>query len=289
MPTRAQTPAIATARWPAGSQQDTIRIMTAADRAFEAWKPTITKAEVVEYLRNWQARGYKVVQGKTPAINGWTIERSPSVWVCIRPQDESNALWSVGISPLGRTSGTVGTLRELEDRVMAAWYHLSLETKGPLQQINLFKGSPLSNTDKLASMIGVEADIQAIHDPHFDDRALKRLVTLGKLGVRYDKAVVRILTSKKIPSSDLPIRDAGTELSTTLDVRRTDKDHHRLIFLSTGECLSPDMGLNEFDNSGSITRIVAAHEKAAAFETAWRTAHPVHPTVEKEPKVLPST
>ena len=221
------------------------------------------------YLLTWVRKGYRVVEGRPPLVNGWTVVFAPLKFVGIRP-GPTKGLWSVHAGNLLRSIGEVGTMAELRAYFEAACQSVGVPLAGtPLQQ-HTTNEAPISVWVKLASMIGTTT-VEAVYDPYFDFKTLANLAAIADLGVKYATAL-KILTAKNTVTLDM-LGKFNTQLSINAEFKVTTKKHLRLIFLTDGRCLSPDFSLNQ-EQLGTINTVDAS-PKMVFFNDAWRSGIPL--------------
>jgi hypothetical protein len=217
---------------------------------FQKHEATLTEEKVKNYLLFWKRKGFRVIEGRPPLTNGWTVEFAPLKMVGIRPGNMRNS-WSVHSGNLMRSMGEVETMEELKTYFEKAcqWENIPL-TEPPIQQ-HTTSEKPLSVWIQLNTMIG-SATIDAIYDPYLDNQTLKNLADLASLGANFDMKL-KLLTSKNGVTANF-LSKFNTELKIISELRTTQKEHARLIFTSDGKCISPDYSLNK-EQLGTINTV----------------------------------
>lgn len=231
---------------------------------FEQYQTSLTEEQVKSYLLFWKHKGFRVIKGRPPLINGWTVEVAPLQMVGIRPGFQKG-YWSVCAGNLMRSVGEVGTMEDLKSYFEAAcqWQNISLAE--PPRQQHTTTEEPLSVWVKLNVMIGT-AIIEAVYDPYLYNKTLANFTDLASLGVKFSNDL-RLLTSNNNITLNW-LDKFNTELAIHATLKTTQKEHARLIFLSDGRCLSPDYSLNK-EQLGTINTVETA-PKLTYFNEAWK-------------------
>ncbi|MBI2473431.1 hypothetical protein HYV70_02675 [Candidatus Uhrbacteria bacterium] len=236
---------------------------------FEKFQPTLTQDQVEGYLLYWSRKGYRVVYGREPLVNGWTVFFKPMCMVGIRP-GQCPGYWSVHVGHLLRSIGAIGTLEELKQYFETACASQEISLEALPSQHHTTAEEPLTFWIKLKSMIG-SAQITAIWDPFLTSESIANLRDLKGLGCNFSKNL-RLLTSSTGSLSKNFVDKFNFEMGIATELRYGQKKHVRVIFLNDGRCISPDFSLNK-EQLGTIS-VVETAPKLALFELEWKTANP---------------
>lgn len=237
---------------------------------FENFQPTLTQEQIEEYLLHWLQKGFRVIHGRPPLVDGWTVFFRPLCMIGIRP-GQNPGHWSVHTGHLLRSMGEVGTLEELKRYFETACVSQGIFIKTLPTQHHTAIEEPLTFWIKLKSMIG-SARIDAIWDPYLDEKAIANFRDLAGLGCNFSKAL-KLLTAPRGRLSRNFLDKFDKEFGLASELKRGNGKHLRLIFLSDGRCLSPDFSFGK-EQDGTIT-VVDANPKRILFDIAWASATPI--------------
>lgn len=237
------------------------------NQLFDKYQSTLNKEQVINYLLHWQSLGFKVVEGRPPFKNGWSIEFAPLRLVGIRPTDYPY-LFDVCCGNLLRSIGTVGTLEDLKKYFEQACLSQGIDINSPPQELHTEPNEPISMFVKLNTILNNES-ISAIYDPFLDNITLKNLIDLNRFGAKL-LVDLKLLTSEKHRVTKNCLENFNTELSINSQLKITNKEHARLIFTNNNKCISPDFSLNKAQ-LGTIKEI-EANQMLKFFNEAWDAA-----------------
>jgi len=242
--------------------------------------PQLKLDEVVAYLCECQAKGWKVYKSDTTdhrfpleQDERFVIRLSEHVWIRVHYGNGKCGIYvhrQADEIPIGWPETIQGL-----DQIVAYGVRSYAQIDWPSSPsaVRLSQEQPATNFVTLAGLIG-NSTIEAIFDPYFDDKALANILTLFNLGIRISQTC-RILTSSK-GASKLTLGFisawlAETKTNSQLRKSTSPNPHRRFLLLSGGQSLILGLSLN------SLAKDEAAHIESnvsdlSFFDAEWHSA-----------------
>jgi hypothetical protein len=227
--------------------------------------------EIISYLTELSHSGRNIYTDPT-SLSAYIIVFSTEVRIEIqkRPKDWIIKAYHQGTPRFVKRANTFTDFKKLlKQAVQAMGYDLD----APPSSTRLYADKPASNKSSLVKMVST-AQLKAVFDPYFDDRALDTLRVFCNLGAKFSPVVRCLLTSKgKNKLSNTFIADVSSELKVQFDIRvcQSSKEHRRFLLLTSAESLILGCSLNSL-NKNEAAHIESSKEDIEFFEAEWNAA-----------------
>ena len=147
----------------------------------------------------------------------------------------------------------------------------------PIIKLNRFKETyrliqtqPASNKSKFIDIIN-DRIVKDIFDPYFDTKSIKTLLSLSKLGLKFNTQI-RCLTTKRNSNKidKLYWIDFNNELSLTLEIKtcKSSKEHRRFLILNDNQIIIIGCSLNDINKNETLVE-ETSQEDIDFFNTEW--------------------
>ncbi len=244
---------------------------------------SLTTDDVITYLLEWQARGYKVVQERRISVTGRAaftiIGTDPVRDVITVSQNDSRqpGCFEWSIQPGGPSNRRLQNLatdlvslkRLLE--IVAFQRGMSALEK-PLTDIRIEYGTPAGNVARCVQMIS-PTSVVAVWDVYLDDKGVETLLTMRNLGVIYSDQLRLLSSDKKAPKQLTKgfVQDFFKEIGVTKGETRYVpylQHEHRLLLLADGDVVTLGGSLNNLNINERMHR-TADQGDLKSFEEQW--------------------
>jgi hypothetical protein len=235
----------------------------------------LSREEVVNYLLTLQADGHTINE---QSADFFIITLDDEKIILHRPYPQQP--WNVSFERLGlrQLVGAARSPKELERAVTQAALLLGKDWPFKPTTGRLSADTPATNRRTISGLIGPSM-IEAVFDPHLENRALATLVDILSFGSGGVADRIRLLGSTSKTTGTIPrFSKAGVDhwlgqLKITGEARVVPaKDEHRRFFLlSGGKSLLIGPSLNAIDKNEAV-HLEPDTEDRAFFDKTWATA-----------------
>lgn len=233
--------------------------------------PKLSNDEVLFELEKIQKIGWDVYSLESP--NQYLIDVSDGKKIYITFEGEE---WGIkaetdGYHMFGRSCSSIESLRRIiNEAARSVGIDLRIE---PLKStIRIKKNEPASNKVKLVQLIGGRS-IKCIYDPYFDTHALKTLLLLNKLGLKFHESLRCLTGSDKKKGIDPNfVEDFAREISTRVKLKTmASKEHRRFLILNDNKVIIIGCSLNDLDKNEALLE-EDSKDDIDFFESEWNAA-----------------
>lgn len=232
--------------------------------------PSLTVEQVLTELEKIQDLGWDIYTDDTEYTYLIIPDDSKKIYIQFLAKQWYISSIKNGVTKFTDIPHNLDTFIEILGKA-AKSVEINLELNKPVDTYRLIQKEPASNKSKFIDLINKRA-VKDIFDPYFDTNSIRTLLSLSKLGLKFNNPI-RCLTTKKTSGKiDKPFwTDFNNELSLTLEIRicQSKKEHRRFLILSDDKIIIIGCSLNDI-NKNEILMEDTSQEDIDFFSEEWK-------------------